>query len=69
MGPGAITTAIPNNPMLIASGPATISRAGHLSVSDATASAETVQASDASATIYPAANGLSPCNRCRNSGT
>src|SRR6266849_1877710 len=48
-GPGTITTATPNNPALIAIGPATISRAGQLSVSDATESAAAVHASDAPA--------------------
>src|SRR6202045_4668216 len=67
-GPGTITTATPNNPALIAIGPATISRAGQLSVSDATESAAAVHASDAPATMYPAVSGLSACNRCRNSG-
>src|SRR5580704_8966109 len=67
-GPGVIIMATPNNPALIAIGPATISRAGHLSVSDATVSAAAVHASEAPATMYPAVSGLSPCNLCRNSG-
>jgi len=37
-------------------------------MSDATASAAAVHASDAPATMYPAVSGLSACNSCRNSG-
>src|SRR5260370_1889886 len=66
-GPGTITTATPNNPALIATGPATISRAGQLSVSDAAESAAAVHASDAPATMYPAVSGLSACNPSSNS--